>query len=154
MTSEIDLFREHMIKKGYKLGQPATEAEIVAFEADYEIVFPTDVREYFLKINGVDDGGGFIELEPLGEWCLLAEYEYSGISSIRLILKEETDLYFRFGHYDISVWDWSIRLDSNSSTETPIIVTFRSAEKVVDNFTEFLHKWRTTDSAANLLGGY
>jgi hypothetical protein len=70
-VSEIDIFRQFALTQAdIELGQPATEQQIADFEACYNIKFPADIREYFLKINGVYQSGGFITLEALKDWCL------------------------------------------------------------------------------------
>ena len=63
MPSEIEIFREYYSSSA-GLGQPAIYQEIAEFETRYTINFPYDVREYFLKINGVYIGGGYITIEP------------------------------------------------------------------------------------------
>ena len=155
MPNEIDLFREFIAgEKDYALGQPATEQEIAAFEAKYNIRLPDDVREYFLKINGINgmDTDGFISIEPLKKWCLVTEYQnsfYTPESLGRDI--PDADTYFRLGHYDISVWDWFIKLDTNQNTETPVYVYYEKLTKIADNFSEFLKKFRT-ESTDDILG--
>jgi hypothetical protein len=85
MTSEIDLFLEYLLngnavytarreeydKKGsrsarevyllnianyYEIGPAATQEEIADFEALQGVKLPSDIKEYFLKINGADEG--------------------------------------------------------------------------------------------------
>jgi hypothetical protein len=71
MPGEIDLFREYALQQpDIELGQPATETEIADFEIRYNIKFPEDIKEYFLKINGVFEAHGWIIIEPLdNQWC-------------------------------------------------------------------------------------
>ena len=144
MPSEIDLFREYLNSKDdADIGLPATAEEIAAFEEYHGIRFPADLREYFLKINGVDDWGGFIVLEPLYNWCRLPEYEYSHPERVRENLAD-ADQYFRFGGYDIIKWDWSISLSANLDDSTPVISTLQGSQaKIVgESFSDFLHKYR------------
>ena len=78
MTSEIDLFRAFCQSKAdCKLGQPTTEDAIAAFEARYGIRLPADIREYFLKINGVFDMGGWVVIKPLDEWQSFEEIRHT-----------------------------------------------------------------------------
>lgn len=156
MLSEIDVFREYaMTQSDMMLGEPATEGEIADFEAKYGVKFPADIREFFLKINGVYVDGGFIAIEPLGEWCLASEYgNYSPqyfIKYFREVLAEDADQYFHFGNYDISVWDWFIKLNANPEAETSIIVVHEKTTKIADSFTNFLQKYRT-NAPESLLG--
>lgn len=140
--SEIDIFREYAsTQEDMTLGEPASEEEIAEFEARYGVKLPADVREYLLKINGAYESGGYIALEPLSEWCLILEYEYANPENIRWKLPE-AHTYFRFGSYDILVWDWLIKLDSNPDNETPIVVIYEKATQIANNFSEFLQKYR------------
>lgn len=67
MISEIDIFREGMATRA-TFGTPATEAEIAAFEIRANIRFPANIREYFLKINGVyEPKAGFYDIEALSD---------------------------------------------------------------------------------------
>jgi hypothetical protein len=150
MPSEIDLFREFIVgEKDYTLEQSATEQEIAAFERTYNVHLPDDVREYFLKINGIYLNGGFIALDPLEKWCLITERGYSS-GYVRENVPDAHQ-YFQFGNYDISVWAWLIELDSDANADTPIFVLHEKLTKIADNFTDFLQKYRT-GSPEDLLG--
>ena len=145
--SEIDIFRESApTQSDIELGEPATEQEIADFETQYGIQFPADVREYFLKINGVYQGGGFVAIEPLGEWCLATEFgdysaefykEYFGEMGTK-----DAGQYFHFGNYDISVWDCYIKLNADPEAGNPIVVIHEKKTKIAENFTDFLQKYR------------
>lgn len=152
MSSEIDLFREYLKHDYYKyeVGQPTSEEEITAFEIRYGIKFPPDIREYFLKINGVYLQGCFITIGALSEWRPLNEYEYSDLKSNYTMLGDPHK-YFRFGNYDVFVWDWLIELHPDSDLDTPIIVTCHEATRVADNFSDFMRKYRENE-AESLLG--
>ena len=149
--SEIDIFRQYMLTKDdVELGEPATEDEIAAFETLHNIKFPADIREYFLKINGVYEGGGWSTIEALKDWGIITHippYSEGHISSIL----PDADEYFRFGFYDISVWNWSIKLAADLSVPTPIVVTHEKSTKIANNFSDFLRLYLTTD-AIELLG--
>lgn len=54
MTTEVDLLLEHARRESnIQIGVPATEEDIASFEKHYGVRFPSSVKEYFLKINGV-----------------------------------------------------------------------------------------------------
>ena len=96
MTSEIEIFRTFIATDNdYALGQSATEQEIANFEAKYKVSLPDDVKEYFLKLNGASCHGGFIALEPLDEWVLMADYKYSTPEYFNQFVSD-TSKYFRF----------------------------------------------------------
>jgi hypothetical protein len=147
MSSEIDLFRQH-VKAQYELGQPAAEADVAEFEANNGVRLPVDVREYFLKVNGADDG--WTVVYPLEKWRLLKQYfeadddDSEWIDKLSLQI-EHPEKYFSIGTYDIYVWYWFIKLDSDAGAETPVIVLFQDkvVEKVAESLTDFLYKFRT-----------
>jgi hypothetical protein len=154
MPTEIDLFHEFMAAdqeySKYGLGQPATEGEITDFEARYNIHLPEDVREFFLKVNGINPHGGFISLKPLNEWDLMANNKYYQPEYIGQYVSD-IDRYFEFGNYDILVWHWIIKLDADPNAETPVFVLYEKFTKIADNFSDFLRKFRT-ESMNDLLG--
>ncbi len=150
MTSEVEIFRTFIAaEKDYALGQPTDEQEIANFETKYKVRLPNDVKEYFLKINGASMHGGFIALEPLDQWGLMAEWQFGGAKIDKWI--PEVNKYFRFGNYDISVWHWIIKLDSDPNAETPVFVLYENFTQIADSFSNFLQKFRT-ESAEDLLG--
>lgn len=80
----------------------------------------------------------------------MIEFEYRNPKFITEKL-EDAERYFRFGGYDILVWEWVIKLDSNSDTDTPVIVLYEKATKIANSFSEFLQKYRVNDPES-LLG--
>lgn len=144
MPSEIDLFKEYLNSKDdADIGIPTTAQEVSDFEEHFGIRFPADLREYFLKLNGVDDAGGLIVLEPLHNWCRLTEYEYGNPEEMREHL-DNAENYFRFGGYDIHKWDWSISLTANPADNAVVVSTLQGSQpKVIGaSFSDFLHKYR------------
>lgn len=150
MPSEIDIFHEFIAASDeYAFEEPTTEQEIAKFETKYNILLPDDVREYFLKINGIYLNGGFIALEPLERWSLITERGFSPEYVSKHVSNDYQ--YFQFGNYDISVWVWLIQLNGNPNAETPVFVLYEKLTKIADNFSDFLRKFRT-DSPLDLLG--
>src|SRR6266496_4432057 len=148
--SEVDIFREYaMTQSDIELGEPATEQEIGDFEIQYGVKFPADVREFFLKINGVYVLGlhvdvdlrvdsGFVAIDSLSKWRLATEYDNYTSDYLSEKFLGEANHYFHFGNYDISAWDWFIKLNTNPEVETPIVVILDKTTKVGENFTDFL----------------
>jgi hypothetical protein len=140
--SEVDIFREYALTQvDIQLGEPATEQEIADFEIKYGIKFPADVREFLLKINGLSIHGGFIAIDPLNEWGLVNEDRYFFAKKFEEMLSGAVDQYFHFGNYDISVWDWFIKLNADPIAETPVVVIYQEITKIAENFTDFLQKY-------------
>jgi hypothetical protein len=143
MPSEIDLFVEYVNTNAryIELGTPATEAEIAAFETRYKVKLPADVRDYFLKINGIYIYGGFIAVEALNDWCLLTECTGYPSNYTKSLVTEPNNQFY-FGHYDFSVWDWLIRLDADLSVATPVLLGLDGLDEIANDFSDFLQRLR------------
>lgn len=149
MPSEVDLFLEDI--KGTEIGQPATEQEITEFELRYAVNLPSDIREYFLKINGMYIGGIFIKIEALQDWSRAVDDQ--PMKDIAETLSLNPQKLFRFGNYDIDVWYWLIDLNTNATNTSPIYVTCQYSKAILlaNTFSDFLQKYRVL-GAEQLLG--
>jgi cell wall assembly regulator SMI1 len=52
----IERLKSHWLDKRIRIRHGASAYEIESFESRYQILLPHDLREYFAKINGKDDG--------------------------------------------------------------------------------------------------
>lgn len=151
MTNEVDLFHKYLLsnkRSDYLIGSPATMGAMRDFEMKYDVKLPSDVEQYFLKINGADEG--FFSIESLDNWCLLSEFEYY-TPYYANILPRPVEEYFLIGSYDILVWHWLIQLHSDLTVPTSVTVIHLSATFVADSFSDFLNKWRLNEPES-LLG--
>lgn len=150
--SEIDAFLQYMpTARDIEHGTPATIDAIQKHEQHYGVQFPADLREYFLKINGIYEDGGFIEVHALSDLILWSEYPYRD-ADLLPDLPPGSGEYFYIGHYDIQVWEWVILLSSDSKLPTPVYVVDRSTVLLADNFSQFLQCYRV--EGAEFLFGY
>jgi hypothetical protein len=139
-SNEVDLFREYLTKswRQYVLGTPATTEQIAEFEKKYTVRLPDDIREFFLKINGVYEFSG---IEALKDWCRFPEYEFYG-PGWEKYLPKPPEAYYLIGHYDIGVWHWLIELNPDPLKPTPVTVVYDYSGIVAESFSDFLRKWR------------
>src|SRR5688572_19821714 len=101
MASEIDLFLEY-VKKDPDMfsGTPVTEQEISAFENKHNVKLPSDIKEYFLKINGTRyQGMGATKIKPLSGWLKLRsdDFYWEVYEERAKQLPGDLDKYFLFG---------------------------------------------------------
>ncbi len=115
MPSEIDLFLDYVRNArdtGSRPGTPASEQEIGGFELRYNVKFPPDMREFFLKINGVCcEGTAVPRLYELSQWQRLIDTEFYRelYQEHAKQLAADAGKYFSFG---ICPGAWIIQLDS------------------------------------------
>ena len=155
MSSEIDLFLEYMISRDYPVlrGTPAEEQEIDKFETRYSVKLPFDIREYFLKINGMRYVGSSIpRLHSLSEWHRLVDMDF-----FEEIYKEHgkqlinaVDKYFYFG---TSPGAWIIQLNVSHDDKTPVYLLWDRAILIANSLSDFLNKYRTLNGRSVLPPG-
>ena len=132
MASLGELVKEHWLRQGIKLRRGASEVEIDAFEARFNVRLPEDMRECFAVVNGFDNRGGslvddeMITFFPLEEIERLDASEW-GISS-------HADLYFVFADWSISAHVYAIRLSADNTVSNPVVVTHDKLVTVADSF--------------------
>ena len=153
MNSLLKKLRDDWLRQGIHLNRVATESQIQDFEAKYQLMFPSDFREYFLGINGLPDGelDGLARLWSLNEICRLSERFAEGQSN--LWLPYEVESYFVFGDYNIEGSLWVIKLSNTENSGNTVIVVYEFAQvyqKVASKFEEFIGQY-VTESPESLI---
>ena len=108
-------------KAHVKPAQPASRAEIRAFEIKYSVQLPTDVFDYFELVNGMPEGEAdddlftFYSLERLKPAADKFKDSH-GIPkySDALTTLDKPEIYFVFADYFINLEAFAIRLDDSS----------------------------------------
>jgi hypothetical protein len=122
----------------------ATTTEIVAFEAKYGVVLPTDVREYFITANGTGDevDEGLYRFWPLAE-----------VQPVHDVLVSERFTYpdrfaypdcFAFADHCINCWDYAFRLTTDPNQPSPVFRVTGSdqpGEQMASSFREFMGRY-------------
>lgn len=150
MPSEIDLFLEYVISRDYPIlrGTPVAEQEIDKFETRYSVKLPLDIREYFLKINGMRyEGMSIPRLHGLSEWHRLVDTDFYRDIYIEhgKQLINDVSKYFYFG---VCPGAWIIQLNTIRDDETPVYLLWDKAILIADSLSDFLNKYRTLDGRA------
>jgi hypothetical protein len=133
-----------------------TEADIEDFESRYKVILPSDMRDYFLHVDGMSqyfpnsqDKQGF---------------SFWSLHNVKTVLEETSKLVglsydsfeigslFIFADYLDWSWAYAIRLSANGLAETPVFLIGKEIPiKVADSFSEFVHLYLA--DAPELYGG-
>jgi hypothetical protein len=147
-TETINTLRERWKDQGILNEQPATEAEIEAFEAHHNVVLPPDLRFYFLTVNGTRDGRISLDDEHMiGFWHLdqvvtFAEENAGGGMG-------NPDALRTFAIADQLIWSFGFGVQfSSDAAATTLIVSDGGTNHiypVTASFTEFIEGYLRND---------
>jgi hypothetical protein len=119
------------------------EDDIRSFETRHRMALPPDIREYFLKINGMTPYyPGYQDKEGFSFWTLetmrtLAEdNKAAGRRHVRL---REEDSLFLFCDYMDWCWAYAVKiLPGSGAAEGIYLVCCRDPVKIADSFSDFV----------------
>lgn len=120
----------------------ATTDQIAAFETQYKVVLPPDVRGYFMTVNGMEEtmDNDLFRFWPLEEVCP-AKNEWLHSEEA---IQQGRDL-FVFADYCISCWSYGVKLTSNPNQPAPVYRLtgcYAPPEgKMTDSFSEFMNRY-------------
>ena len=130
--------KKHFIDDGVEINEPASEADVDAFQEKYGVVLPDDLKEYFLTFNGTGQGnfGG-------SGYAFFSLAEFEPICQSSDLAAEESEIYrdcFAFSDYMIWCWGYVIRLTSSvgSNDVLSIYLDKPSNLKVANCFSQFI----------------
>lgn len=137
--------KKHLRLQGIARGPIVTAEQVVVFEKRYGVQLPGDVREYFEEFNGSELGsGGPMDDQLLAFWHL---------SEVRPLSEElpdssipQADRYFVFADHSIWVHAYAIRLSSDPSESTPVVVVYDAAVgEVAPSMSAFFERYLAGD---------
>jgi hypothetical protein len=145
--SVIDALRERWRAQGILNEHHATEAELVAFEARYNVVLPADLRHYFATVNGTALGQyGMDDSDLLGFWHLDQVHTFA--EERMTSGDQDAGARHTFAFADHSIWcfGFGIQLSSNRIAATPIVCDVGvPLQKVAESFAEFISRYLLGD---------
>lgn len=134
--------KNHWLSQRIEINPGVSREELNAFESKYQVSLPSDLRDYFLKVNGMAEGvsdDALIRFWSLNEVKPIPEEapDFSDPSYI-----QEAETLFLFADYCIWSHAYAIRLSSDSESPSPIIVIggetpvrmFESFSDLVSNY--------------------
>jgi len=119
-----------------------TIGDIEMFERNHDVVLPTDMRTYFLAVNGMGELGtcdeDFFSFWPLQELITISEDLPEGSFGF-----QDAKRCFMFADHSIALPTFAIRLTADANASTPVASVFADfgAFKVqyfFDSFTDFI----------------
>lgn len=142
MSSTIHKLMEYWHNQGIDLPAGNTEDQVIEFESRYAVVFPHDLRAYFLQVNGMAigwpndrDAEGF-SFWPLGQVKTVPEESQS--HSYGFFTFPEANSYFVFADYLDWSWAYAIRLSLHETDKTPVVIVGK-AESPIEVAKSFSH---------------
>jgi SMI1 / KNR4 family (SUKH-1) len=147
MFSAGETLKRYWLRHGIKLKQGASEDELAAFEAEYHVRLPEDVREYFSAVNGFDGSEHWMTDENVITFLALNEMKpLSEAWSPKIV---DAASYFVFADYSLSAHIYAIRLSNDSENDNPVVVAYdeENLVKVASSFSEFVQGYIEDDKA-------
>jgi hypothetical protein len=147
MLSAGETLKRYWLRHGIKLNRGASEDELTAFEAEYHVRLPEDVREYFAAVNGFDDSENWMTDENV--ITFLALHEMKPLSEAWSPKIADAVSYFVFADYSLSAHIYAIRLSNDSENDSPVVVAYddKNLVKVASSFSEFVQGYLADDKA-------
>ena len=145
----IEQLRANWSATGISIRPGASIEQIKAFEAHYDVRLPVDLREYFVAIDGMNEGetdNDLLSFHSLDAIKRIPEElaHFGGVPDYRDILQTLPDAHawFVIGDWSINCAVIAIRL-TGSASETPVvwIADGTTYWNVGQSFSEFLETY-------------
>jgi cell wall assembly regulator SMI1 len=162
MNSIGERLRAHWHAQGLDPPPGVTEDRLRDFEKHYEVSLPTDLRKYFLHVDGM---GVFTYDDDLFNFCQLSEFV--PIDDLEIVVEDPTrhidveDLHQHFVFADHSIWlpAYAIRL-ARSGTDSHRVIALGSesnprrgytASVVASSFSDFVERYLGDENSRDRL---
>jgi SMI1 / KNR4 family (SUKH-1) len=111
--------------------------EVQAFEEKHAVTFPPDLREYFLRLNGVSEDPDLFCFWPINRLVSARSKPLNLVTSVAKL--PEADRYFVFADYLIESHYYAIYLGNNPALHHWVILPdFPNHPMVAPSFSSFL----------------
>jgi len=137
----------HWDANGILSPESATRSDLKAFEQQYDVGLPDDLRTYFLTVNGtrIGESGGDDERE-IGFWHL---DQVRTFREAHLSEAPGADRIFAFADHVPGDVTYGIRLSTDGAQPTPVFGRFPSGlVQIAPSFGEFLTRYATGSTSA------
>jgi hypothetical protein len=145
MNSVSELVKTHWLRQGIKLRRGASESEVTAFEAKYDVCLPKDMREFFSVVNGFDNRNGEVVDNDMITFFSLEEIERLNVSDWSIAAPGES--HFVFADWSISAHVYAVRLSKDCAASGAIVVVYDALVKIADSFAEFMQAYLEDNKA-------
>jgi hypothetical protein len=136
--------KRHWSSHDVEINRGASEGELNSFEAKYGVVLPEDLRDYFLRVNGMPAGvvdDGMIRFWTLEEVKAVPEGAPAYSDSHYV---ENPSSLFLFADYSIWANAYAIRLGKIALESNEIVIIgYESPVTISQSFAEFVDIYLT-----------
>jgi hypothetical protein len=133
----LERLRAYWEEQGIANSRLATAGELSAFEARHDVKLPPIIANYFLTVNGTKDGECGMEDSDLNSFWHLDQvktakdhYQDDSIPNANRL--------FVFADHSIECFSWAVRLSSDPSADTPILISYALHQPIARTFDAFL----------------
>jgi hypothetical protein len=140
-----DKIKRYWLSMGLSVPSGATERKLKAFEYQYRVLLPPDLRNYFSTVNGMSlywpdsqdkEGFSFWPLEKVKN----VQEEAENHSVKEVFEFPDAISYFIFADYLDWSWSYAIRLSNSVSESTPVFLIGKEIVpiQVANSYSEFV----------------
>ncbi len=150
MSTIGERLRAHWLAQGIKLPPGVTDDRLKEFESRFGVALPTDLREYFLHVDGM--GEPFQWDQDLFNFRPLSEVE--SISDLEIVLEDRSS-YFVIADHSIWLPAFAIRLTPSATGPHPVIAIESDNKEgygstlVAESFGEFVERYLSDEISRN-----
>ena len=142
--NHLDVLLERLVanwrSQGLDVGPPLTEGAIAAFEYQQSVSFPADLRQYFLRVNGMN--------RPVGSWPVdMHEVNFYPLVELERYTNEPAQLgsAFIFADYLISSHDYVVDLSGAPGSPGRVFAVGGPRIQLANDFSGFLDGYLAAD---------
>lgn len=147
MSTLAEKLKAYWISSGAKIRSAARPEAIEAFEARYEVQLNDDLRDYFLVVNGLEEGEWD---DHMTEWYSLEKWQRLTETGWSLNGFQDLASYFLFADYSLDALGYVIRLSANRSDPNLIMRLGGDPELIAESFSQLIEAY-LADPATLLL---
>ncbi len=145
MRKVLERVERHWATQRFGHGPPAAAGDLDAFENRYGVRLSSELRAYFLTLNGSEGGMNGPMDDYLLSFCHLSEVRPLGEAAPELGAPN-ADQWFVVADHSIGVHLYVVRLSDNSAAPTPVAVVYDEFIVVVaPSFEAFLDGYCARD---------
>jgi cell wall assembly regulator SMI1 len=150
MSTIGERLRAHWHAQGIKLPPGVSEDRLKDFETRFGVALPTDLREYFLHVDGLSEP--FQWDQDLFNFYPLSEVE--SISDLEIMIEDKSS-YFVIADHSIWLPAFAIRLAPSATGPHPVIAIETDnkggygSTVVANSFSEFVERYLSDEPSRN-----
>ncbi|SHF48290.1 SMI1/KNR4 family protein [Chryseobacterium takakiae] len=141
--NQLILLKKHFVNEGVNNFTTVDDLKIHEFQNNNAVLIPSDLKQYFMLINGSDD----IPLDNLFEFYgidrvnrIVNEFkDWKGVPDYSKLDFQKFENVFIFGNYEFNFYSFGIELSNTSSSTNRIFIFCGEEYKVIANsFDDFI----------------